>query len=299
MKKKILITGSAGFLFGNYIRRLIYLHNKSEIYNGIDLNVVSIDLLKSNPKHSMYNNKNHSFYIADIRDKGILNTLFNLEKPDIVIHGASDNSNAKDIISTNIIGTNNIIEKCIEHNSDMIYISETDLENQSQYSQYFATKLCAENFIKSNNKLRYNILRFPEIFGPKQNKQELIPSLIFYLKKDIPCYVENDGLIDRLHVFDACSAITAVLGSKEYKKIYNASNSDLHTDIDIALRIQSIMMKSDLVSKHSDMTSISRSSADSNNLFQLGWRPSYNVNNNLNEQCVQWYLKNNWFLEKN
>lgn len=298
MKKKILITGSAGFLFGNYIRRLIYLHNKEELFNGYDLNVASIDLLKSNPKHSLYNNKNHSFYIADIRDKNIMNTLFGLEKPDIVIHGASDNSNNQDIISTNILGTNVIIDKCVEYDSELIYISETDLEQQSSTLPYFASKLCAENFIKSKNNLKYNILRLPDLYGPKQNKNELIPSLISNLEKDVPCYIENVGMIDRLHVFDACSAINTLLNVQTFGKIYNASTNDLHTDLDVAFHVQSVMMKSDLINQSLDTTCLFRKNVDSCDIMKLGWNPEYNINNSLNDQCIQWYLKNKWFLTK-
>ena len=60
MKKKILITGSAGFLFGNYIRRLIYLQSKSKL-SEIDLSISSMDMLKNNLTNSIYNNKNHTF----------------------------------------------------------------------------------------------------------------------------------------------------------------------------------------------------------------------------------------------
>jgi len=90
MKKKVLCTGTCGFIFSNFIRRAIY--------TKLPYSFVSIDRVNFDDLNSVYWNKNHIFYIADIRDQHIIDTIFRFEKPDIVIHGAAESVREDTII---------------------------------------------------------------------------------------------------------------------------------------------------------------------------------------------------------
>ncbi|HLG27142.1 MAG TPA: NAD-dependent epimerase/dehydratase family protein, partial [Paenisporosarcina sp.] len=80
--KRVLCTGGGGFIFSNFIRKALY--NKS------DYSFISIDLCKGpNVLNNIYANRGHKFHIGDIADKHIVNVIFELERPDIVIHGAA------------------------------------------------------------------------------------------------------------------------------------------------------------------------------------------------------------------
>ena len=68
MAKKILVTGSGGFIFSNFIRNAIYQKKPYEF--------VSIDKVKqSSVLNNIYNNKNHTFYIGDCGQPAARNRL--------------------------------------------------------------------------------------------------------------------------------------------------------------------------------------------------------------------------------
>src|SRR5690606_33496419 len=97
-------TGTGGFIFSNFIRQAF--HTKQ------NYNFVSIDKIRKNHAiHNMYVNKNHTFYPGDISDAHFVNTIFEFEKPDIVINGAAESfvdssiENASPFITSNVLGT--------------------------------------------------------------------------------------------------------------------------------------------------------------------------------------------------
>ena len=135
---KVLITGSGGFIFGNCIRRMFYTKQPYEI--------VSVDRVRSsNVMQNVYLNKDHKFYIADVTDAHTINIIFETAfkdgPPDVVIHGAAesfvDNSikNAQPFITSNVLGTQIIIDACIRWKvKKLIYVSTDEvyghLENE-------------------------------------------------------------------------------------------------------------------------------------------------------------------------
>src|ERR1700748_1894011 len=120
---KILCTGSCGFIFSNFIRKVLYSRS--------DIKLVSIDkVLNPNTLHNIYINKNHNFHIGDVADAHFVDTVFNLEKPEYVIHGAAESHvdssvvNPSTFINSNVLGTQNIINACVKHKTKkLIYIS--------------------------------------------------------------------------------------------------------------------------------------------------------------------------------
>jgi dTDP-D-glucose 4,6-dehydratase len=156
---KVLITGTAGFCMQNVVRRAIN--------DKMPHSFASIDRI-NNDSNVIYYNKNHAFHIADVRDAHIIDKIFQFETPDIVIHGA-DESNVEDtsaIISSNILGTQIIIDNCHKYNvkkiiyvsSDKVYgqlDSETDKPfvewiSTNPRSLYGASKVSAELLVKTS-----------------------------------------------------------------------------------------------------------------------------------------------------
>ena len=129
-KQKVLITGSCGFIFSNFVRL--------SIRDRHNFDLVSIDkVTRPEGLHNVYANRGHKFYIGDIADRHFINTVFKLEQPDIVIHGAAEShvddsiSNADPFIITNVLGTQVITDKCVEHGvGRLIYISTDEVYGQ-------------------------------------------------------------------------------------------------------------------------------------------------------------------------
>lgn len=92
---KVLVTGSCGFIFSNFI---IYAQQETK------WDLVSIDKLTY--AGSLYNisynnsiyNKRHRFYLGDVCDYDFISKVFEIEKPDIVIHGAAESVRGDTII---------------------------------------------------------------------------------------------------------------------------------------------------------------------------------------------------------
>ena len=111
---KLLITGSAGFIFSNFIRKVIFERD--------DIQLVSIDkITHPNTLSNIYINRNHILYIGDITDKHFVDIIFSKEKPDYVINGAANtfvDDAIKDVypfLNSNILGTQVIIDACLKY----------------------------------------------------------------------------------------------------------------------------------------------------------------------------------------
>ena len=119
-RKKILVTGSCGFIFSNFVRKAVY---DKQPYQLISLDRVNLNT------NSMYWNKNHTFHIADIRDQHVIDKIFEFEKPDIVIHGAAESfvdsslTDPNSFVTSNVLGTQVIINACVKSKvKKLIYI---------------------------------------------------------------------------------------------------------------------------------------------------------------------------------
>ena len=116
------------------------------------------------------------FFIGDIRDKDRVNMA--LKDIDYVIHAAAlkqvDTSeyNPFETIKTNVIGTQNIIEACLNNKVKKMIALSTD-KAVSPFNLYGATKLCAEkltisaNNIKGNNPISFSIVRYGNVLGSR------------------------------------------------------------------------------------------------------------------------------------
>lgn len=199
--KKILVTGSAGFVGANLVLELlktvspvhiIGIDNLNEYYDIRlkDWRQEQIALELSNHPESTF-----KFIEGDISDSDTINDIFKTEQPDIVVNLAAQAgvrysiSNPEAYMSSNMIGFYNILEGCrhsydngakgVEHlvyassssiygsNKKVPYSVEDKVDNP--VSLYAATKKSNELMAHSYSKL-YNIpttgLRFFTVYGP-------------------------------------------------------------------------------------------------------------------------------------
>jgi dTDP-glucose 4,6-dehydratase len=316
MNKKVLITGSCGFIFSNFIRRAIY---EKQPYS-----FVSIDRVSSNA-NAVYANKNHVFHLADLRDDHIIDKIFQFEQPDIVIHGAAESfvdyslSDPNSFVTSNVLGTQVVINSCLKHKVErLIYIStdevygqltsesdppwteESDLNPRNPYS---ASKACGELLVKSAHQshgLIYNITRSSNNYGPRQTSEKLIPKAIKCILNDqkIPIYGQGLQIRDWTHVYDNCAAILTVLNQGEPNQTYNISANQELPNIEVIQKICNAMGKGhDLISFVSERPGHDfRYSIDSSKIRDLGWKPSYKFKEGIVD-TVEWYKINQWLLK--
>lgn len=313
IKKKVLITGSCGFIMGNLIRKAIYEKQPYQF--------VSIDRVNSNTINSMYWNKNHIFHVADIRDRHIIDTIFQFEKPDIVIHGAAETFDENSFVTSNVLGTQIIIDACSKYKIEkLIYVSSDETYGQllddtipswnedvllNPRNLYAATKASAELLVKTASQahgLIYNIARLSSGYGPRQSTAKLIPKIVKSILNNEKISIYDRGLQirDWLHVFDSCSAILTLLNSESYNQIYNVSSKQEFSSIEIAQKVCNYMNKGhELISFIKDPCKSRdvRRSLDNSKIKELGWEPKIKLKDGLGDQCVLWYLNNQWWFK--
>lgn len=303
--KKILVTGSGGFIFSNFIRKSLF--NKSEY------SFVSIDVCKgTNVLNNVYANKGHKLYIGDVADKHFVNVVFELERPDIVIHGAANSSgDPKELINSNILGTQIIVEACqnwmvdklLYISTDEVYppdlnFSATEDISPDPKNIFAATKLTGELLIKISP-INYSILRLGKSYGPRQQTHNFIPAAIrsIFNNKELTLLGNSNQTQEWTYVEDIYTGIMAVLEKGEDRQTYNISSGYEFSYLEVFQEICNIFERGYELIKFVEHSAIHshKYSTDANKLKSLGWKPNFKLKNGLYQTC-SWYEKNLWFL---
>ena len=222
--KSILVTGATGS-FGKYFIEYIIKNYP----NFKKLVIFSRDELKQfeMSKQKKFQHQNLRMFIGDIRDKDRIQRA--LEGIDIVIHAAALKQvptaeyNPFEFIKTNIIGTQNLVESCLDNNVEKVVALSTD-KASSPINLYGATKLCSDklvlsaNNIKGKRKITFSVVRYGNVMG---SRGSVLPFFlkVFSNKKKLPLtHFEmtrfNISLIEAIKLVE--KAITNSVGGEIY-----------------------------------------------------------------------------------
>ena len=214
-KKTILITGVAGFIGSNLVKRL-YAETMNISVIGIDnMNDYYDVRLKDARLAELFKYPSFVFIKENISNKAAITEIFKKYKPAIVVNLAAQAgvrysiTNPDAYIESNVLGFYNILEACrhsynngasgIEHlvyaSSSSVYGSNknipysTDDKVDNPVSLYAATKKCNELLAHAYSKL-YNIpstgLRFFTVYGPAGR-----PDMAYFNFTDRLCKCKN------------------------------------------------------------------------------------------------------------
>jgi UDP-N-acetylglucosamine 4,6-dehydratase len=187
-KKNILITGGTGSI-GSRIANFLDKNT-----NAKKIIVFSRDEQKHFEMEKKFNSKKIRHLIGDVRDKNRLDLA--LKNIDLVFHTAAQKHvglseyNPQECIKTNINGTQNVIESCINNNVKKFLLISTD-KAVNPINLYGASKLVAEkitinaNNISGHNGCKFAIARYGNVIG---SKGSVIPFFLKLIeeKKTIP-----------------------------------------------------------------------------------------------------------------
>ena len=315
-KSKILCTGSAGFIFSNFVRMVLREYS--------DYEIVSVDkIMRPEGIHNIYSNKDHTFHIGDVVDRHFMDTVFKIEQPDIVIHGAAESfvddaiQDPTPFITSNVLGTQVVIDKCLEYKARLILISTDEvyghLENDSEpawkedapiapRNAYSASKAAAELLVHAAGEthgLNYNITRSCNNFGPRQSPKNMIPKIIKCILNNSPIPIYGQGLQMRewIYVYDNCKAIIKIIENGKSGETYNISTGFETTNLDLVNKICNIMDGGHkLISFVEDRAGHDfRYAIDNTKLKSLGWAPTYGFVEGL-QACTKWFNSNRWYF---
>lgn len=315
---KIIVTGGAGFIGGNFVH---YMLNKYNDYKIICLdaltyagNMETLEPVNCNP--------NFMFYKADIADREAVYEIFEKEKPDIIVNFAAESHVDRSIdnpgifLQTNVIGTGVLMDACRKYGitryhqvstdevygdlpldrPDLFFTENTPLHTSSPYS---ASKASADLLVQAYHrtfKLPVTISRCSNNYGPYHFPEKLIPLMIAnaLADKELPVYGKGENVRDWLYVEDHCSAIDLIIHKGRVGEVYNIGGHNERTNLEVVKIILKELGKSeDLIRYVTDRPGHDmRYAIDPAKIHnELGWLPETKFEDGI-KKTIKWYLDN-------
>lgn len=178
--KSILITGGTGSFGNAFCQRVL-----DKKYRLKRLIIFSRDEFKQSEMQKKFPESKYNFlryFIGDIRDKERLNRA--MFEVDYVIHAAAlkhvnlGEYNPMEVIKTNVIGSQNIVECSLDNKVQNVIALSTD-KASSPINLYGASKLCADkiflaaNNYKGKNKIKFSVVRYGNVLGSRGSVLEI------------------------------------------------------------------------------------------------------------------------------
>ena len=303
---RVLVTGGAGFIGSNFIRRLLAADP--------NVTVTNLDLLTYAGVGGTVDELNaldrHELVLGDIRDRSLVDSL--VAGADAVVHFAAESHVDRSIagpevfLSTNVVGTGVLLDAAVRHrvsrfvhvSTDEVYgpIASGSAGEQAPLrpsSPYAASKAAADLLVEAyRTTYGYEavITRSTNNYGPYQHPEKLIPLAITKLLAGDPIPIYGDGRQERdwLWVDDHCAALHLLLDDGEPGEIYNIGADTQTRNIDVADSLIEIVGFG-LIAHIEDRPGHDRRYAiDSTKVRNLGWRPTVGLEEGL-ERTVAWY----------
>lgn len=328
---KILITGAAGFI-GSHVARLFV--NKYPSYQIFNLDKLTYAGNLANLR-DIEDKSNYTFIKGDIVNAEFINSLFEKERFDAVIHLAAEShvdrsiTNPNEFVMTNVVGTVNLLNAAkkiwndekkylfYHVSTDEVYgsLGDTGLFTEETkydpHSPYSASKAASDHFVRAYHdtyKLPVVISNCSNNYGPFHFPEKLIPLIIHNIKnkKPLPVYGKGENVRDWLFVEDHARAIDVIFHNATPGSTYNIGGHNEWKNIDVVRLLCSIMDKK-LARKDGESAGLItfvkdraghdlRYAIDSGKLQKdLGWTPSVTFEQGI-EITVQWYLDNEKWL---
>ncbi|WP_339619585.1 dTDP-glucose 4,6-dehydratase [uncultured Salinibacterium sp.] len=318
---KILVTGGAGFIGSNFVRRTI-----EDTYPGLaGADVVVLDALTYSGNLEnlapVADSPRYSFVEGDIRDSELLDSL--LGDIDAIVHFAAESHvdrsvrDASAFVETNVLGTQRLLDaalraktpRFVHVSTDEVYGSidegswdeQRPLEPNSPYSASKAgSDLLARSYFRTHG-MNLSITRCSNNYGPYHFPEKLIPLFVTNLidGKHVPLYGEGNNVRDWLHVDDHCRGIALVVTGGRAGEIYNIGGGTELTNkeltqllLDHTGRDWSSVDRVDDRLGHDLRYSVDISKIQS----ELGYEPQVPFESGLAD-VVQWYRDNRQWWE--
>lgn len=321
----LLVTGGAGFIGSNFIHHITAERTVRRLVNLDCLTYAGhLENLRWLDRHP-----NYLFKQVDLRDLPALRAVFRQQAITHVVHLAAEShvdrsiAAPADFITTNIVGTFNLLEACRERGSafqrfvhcstDEVYGSlgpSGAFNETSPYapnSPYSASKASSDLLVRAYHHtygLDTVITHSSNNFGPYQHPEKLIPVVIQCLLRREPVPVYGDGLNvrDWLYVSDHAEALWQTLLGGRAGETYNIGARNEWTNLRLIEEICDLIddLKPDLGGNSRRLIQFVADRPGHDRRYaidplkietELGWRPARSFRQALRE-TVQWYLEN-------
>jgi dTDP-glucose 4,6-dehydratase len=314
-RKRILVTGGAGFISSNFVRHLL---------RATPYEVVSLDALTyAGNLENLADVMSHprlSFVQGDIRDAELVGQI--VADVDVIVNAAAESHVEKSIeqggsefVTTNVEGTQVLLD-AIRRNpvERFILISSSEVYGTARYapmdeehpleprSPYAATKAGADRLAYSywvTYELPIVIVRPFNNYGPRQHPEKVVPRFITQALQDEPLTIHGDGHASRdwLYVDDDAEAIEAIIETPLDRIAGEVVNVATGVDIsvtDVAELVLRMLGKPADLKVHVDerLGQVDRHIGSTEKMRALtGWSAGTSFEEGL-ERTVAWYREN-------
>jgi dTDP-glucose 4,6-dehydratase len=330
---KLLITGGAGFIGSNLIHHVI---DRPEVEKLVNLDCLTyaghlenLEAVSKNPKYV--------FEKVDLRDKDAVVRVVKQHAVNHVMHLAAEShvdrsiTGPGDFITTNIIGTFNLLEACracwpstlnaqpstgfrFHHvSTDEVYGSLgptgffTETTPYAPNSPYSSSKASSDMLVRAYHHtygMPTVITNCSNNYGPYQFPEKLIPVVIqsILARKPVPVYGDGMNVRDWLYVRDHDEALWLVLTRGKPGETYNIGGHNEWANIRIVELICDTIDEfvpklggnsRKLITFVKDRLGHDRRYAIDASKIQreLGWTPAHKFEDGIRE-TIRWYLDN-------
>ena len=313
---RILVTGGAGFIGSNYVRRQL-----ADAYpQTAGASVTVLDKLTyagtMTNLTDVADSDRFRFVEGDICDADLLAEL--VPGHDAVVHFAAEShvdrsiTGAADFVLTNVLGTQTLLQASLEAgigkfvhvSTDEVYGSietgswdeQRPLEPNSPYS---ASKAGSDLLARAYGRtfgMDVSITRCSNNYGPHQFPEKVIPLFVTNLIDglQVPLYGEGLNVRDWLHVDDHCRGINLVLAGGRAGETYNIGGGTELTNRELTnLLVEAMGAGPEAIKRVQDRKGHDlRYSVDITKISEeLGYAPEVDFETGLAE-TIDWYRSN-------
>ena len=259
---RILVTGGAGFIGSNFVRRII-----DGTFSGFSAVTVLDKLTYAGTLTNLMELPADSFKFikGDICDAELVGRL--VQEHDIVVNFAAEShvdrsiNGARDFVVTNVLGTQTLLDAVkdskvrtfLQVSTDEVYGSiekgswpETDplLPNSPYAASKAAADLICRSYFKTHG-LDIRITRCSNNYGRNQFPEKVIPLFVTNLidNEKVPVYGSGLNVRDWLHVDDHCFGIYLAITKGKAGEIYNIGGGTELTNLGLTEKILELMGK--------------------------------------------------------
>ena len=310
---KLLVTGGAGFIGSNFVRRTLATRS--------DVQITVLDALTYAGRLSNLAGLEgkYEFIQGDICNAAAVDSL--VSKTDVVVHFAAESHNDNSLksprpfIDTNVIGTFELIQACVKHDVKFHHVSTDEvfgdlaLEGTDKFtrdtpynpsSPYSASKASSDHLIRAWTRsfgLKATISNCSNNFGPYQHEEKLIPRMIGLIASGAKPELYGNGanVRDWIHVDDHNDGVWAVIEKGVVGQTYLLGADNQRSNLEVVRALLGIMGKPDDFIAfigdrpgHDLRYAIDASDTES----ELGWKPKHGNFEEKLAETVGFYTSN-------
>ena len=302
---KVVVTGGAGFIGSNFVRRTLATRP--------DVKITVLDSLTYAGRLSNLEGLEgkYKFIQGDICDSKIVESV--VAKADVVVHFAAESHNDNSLksprpfIETNVFGTFELIQACVKNNVRMHHVSTDEvfgdlaLDGADKFtrdtpynpsSPYSASKASSDHLVRAwvrSFGLRATVSNCSNNFGPYQHEEKLIPRMIGLINSGAKpeLYGNGTNVRDWIHVDDHNDGVWAVIEKGVIGQTYLLGADNQRSNLQVVQALLEIMGKpKDWIEfigdrpGHDLRYAIDASATEA----ELGWKPKHG---NFEEKLAQ------------